>query len=181
MDLKKIINNVLKENISLNNNFKEWFSGSEVVDNNGNPLICYHGSNDKNIEIFDLDLTGKNTDSGMFGKGFYFTDDIKYASTYNRDKEGDVMEVYLKITKPLVIKSKADIPHIEVPNETIEDMENSSNAYSENFRLFLIENNYDGVIVEMSQPKQFVALYPNQIKSTKNDGSWNNNDNNIYS
>ena len=36
-------------------------------------------------------------------------------------------------------------------------------------------------IDNMSSIKQFVALYPNQIKSVENDGTWDISDNNIYS
>jgi hypothetical protein len=144
-------------------------------------LICYHGSNDKNIKIFDLDFVGKNTDSGMFGKGFYFTDDEKYATTYNRNGNGDVLKVFLRLLNPLIINNKNDIPEIIVPDDTIEDMYNAPNVYSEKFREYLIKNDYDGVIDNMSTTKQFVALFSNQIKSIDNDGTWDINDNNIYS
>jgi hypothetical protein len=172
---------VLENVKNLNSNFWKWFGDSKVVDKNGNPLMVYHGTNNKNIKFFNLDLTGQHTDSGMFGKGFYFTDDIKYANTYNRNKNGSTYEVYLKISNPLIIKNKSDIPIIEVSDDTIEDMYNAPNIYSEKFREFLIENNYDGVIDNISSIKQFVVLYPNQIKSIENDGSWNINDNNILS
>ena len=45
----------LTETISgpiLNDNFYRWFNGSQVVDDAGNALICYHGSN-KNIQSFN--------------------------------------------------------------------------------------------------------------------------------
>ena len=189
MELRKFIATTIREYLneqqetqtSLNDNFKKWFSNSKVVDKEGNPMICYHGSNNKDIKTFNLDLTGKNTDSGMFGKGFYFTNNIKYANTYNRTKNGETLEVYLKISNPLMINNKIDIPKIKIPDDSLEDMYNSPNIYSEKFRQFLIENNYDGVIDNMSSIKQFVALYPNQIKSVENDGTWDISDNNIYS
>lgn len=185
MKLRKFIATTIREYLNESQDFdikfKRWFSNSKIVDNNGNPMLCYHGSNSINIKTFNLNLTGKNTDSGMFGKGFYFTNDIKYANTYNRNGNGETLKVYLKITNPLIINSKIDIPKIEIPEDSLEDLYNASNAYSEKFRQFLIENNYDGVIDNMSSTKQFVALYPNQIKSVNNDGSWDTNDDNIYS
>ena len=128
-----------------------------------------------------MELVGKNTDSGMFGKGFYFTDDYKYASSYNRSNNGKVLEVYLKISNPLIINKKSDIPLINVPEDTIEDLYNSPNVYSHMFRDYLIVHGYDGVIDNISQIKQYVVLYPNQIKSIDNDGSFDINSDNIYS
>lgn len=180
--IKKYLNESFTIDISeLNDNFWKWFGNSKIVEN-GKPLIVYHGSSDNNIKSFDLNLTGKNTDSGMYGKGFYFTNDIKYASTYNRNTEkGSVLSCYLSIKNPLIINNKNDIPKIDTNDQTIEDFIDAPNMYSEKFRNFLIKNNYDGVIDNISSIKQFVALYPNQIKSTKNDGSFDLNDNNIYS
>jgi len=191
MELRKFIKTTIKEylneqvslgNIMLNNNFRKWFGNSKVIDKDGNPMICYHGSNDNNVKIFDLGMVGKNTDSGMFGKGFYFTDNIKYASTYNRNKNnGSVLSCFLSIQNPLIIYSKNDIPNINVPDESIEDMYNAPINYSKMFREYLIDNNYDGVIDNLSSIKQIVALNSNQIKSTENDGSWDINNANIYS
>lgn len=178
--LKQIYNS-LKEESELNSNFWKWFGNSKIK-KGSQPLICYHGSNDKDVKIFDLNKVGKNTDSGMWGKGFYFTPDIKYAATYNRNgKDGNVLGVYLKMKNPLIIKSKNDIPKITVPDETIEDMENGPENYSKMFRDYLIENKFDGVIANISNPPEYVVLFPNQIKSVDNNGSWNLNNGDIYS
>ena len=42
--IKNIIN--LKESIpiGLNDNFYNWFGKSKIIDSEGFPLICYHGS-----------------------------------------------------------------------------------------------------------------------------------------
>jgi hypothetical protein len=164
---------------NINDNFWRWFRNSKIVNNDGSPLIVYHGTPNRNLSKFKLDFVGSNTDSGMFGRGFYFTDSLKYASTYNRSN-GGVLSCFLSIQNPLIINNKNDIPKITVPDETIDDMYKSSDNYSEMFRTFLINNGYDGVIDNLSQIKQFVALYPNQIKSIKNNGDWSLNNDNIY-
>lgn len=46
--------------------FKKWFDGSQVVDENGNPLVVYHGSN-TNIDKFDRDFSAQGV--------FWFTSD----------------------------------------------------------------------------------------------------------
>ena len=160
----------------LNNSFWNWFKGSKITDG-GNPVVCYHGSKNLDLKSFDLSFTGSNTDSGMFGKGFYFTLDRSVASTYG----GKVLSVFLSIKNPLIINTKEDIPEILTPDETLDDMFNSPEKYSEMFREYLIENNFDGVIDNLSVKNQYVALYPDQIKSTENDGSWDVNDENIFS
>src|SRR5271157_2606821 len=91
--------------------FKKWFGHSKVVNHSGNPLVMYHGSKNT-FKVFDLNKTGSATDTGMWGKGFYFSDNKNYSKHY-----GGVREFYLAIQHPYYIKSKNDIPEIEVPNE----------------------------------------------------------------
>lgn len=67
--MKQLIKEMLREAIStpiLNDNFYRWFNGSQVIDDTGNPLICYHGSN-KNIQTFNT----KRSAQGVF----WFTSD----------------------------------------------------------------------------------------------------------
>lgn len=60
-------------------------------------------------------------------------------------------------------------------------MLNAAETYSKMFTAWLIDNNYDGVMDLMGHIRQYVAIYPTQIKSINNDGSWDINDNNFYS
>lgn len=49
----------------------------------------------------------------------------------------------------------------------------------------LITEQFDGIMYDNSFEHEgslsYIAFYPNQIKSIHNDGSWDVNDNNIYS
>ena len=45
-----------EEKTNLNDNFWKWFSGSKVVDKNGNPLVVYHGTGAK-FDEFDSERT----------------------------------------------------------------------------------------------------------------------------
>ena len=51
-----------------------WFNNaSKVVDENGEPLVVYHGTNE-NFSIFEHDKIGESSgDYGYLGYGFYFT------------------------------------------------------------------------------------------------------------
>ena len=156
--------------------FKKWFgdwendpdNASKVVDENGEPLVVYHGTKEQFNE-FDIDKVGVHTDSGMFGRGFYFSNDFNYANTYaNRGgNNGVIIYSFLKIINPLFINSKIDIPEMPKP-KTIEQMMVADKIYSKNFRDYLINKKYDGVISKLGYKNiklgEYVALYPYQIK-----------------
>ena len=66
----------------LNQAFKNWFADSKVVDDNGQPLVCYHGST-VDIEEFDLGYSGSTTGNNQ-EQVFYFTSDKDTAITYSQ-------------------------------------------------------------------------------------------------
>lgn len=80
--------------------FKIWFgdwqndseNASKVVNADGTPKIMYHGS-PNSFTAFDKK---KAKASGLYGKGFYFTDSESHAGQY-----GDKYAVYLNIKNPL--------------------------------------------------------------------------------
>lgn len=80
-----------------NDNFKKWFEGSIVKDENENPIIVYHGSPNKFTE-FKTDLMGKT--GTVSGRGFYFTDNKDFAEKFSSE-EGQIIEAYLNLKKPL--------------------------------------------------------------------------------
>ena len=62
--------------------FKEWFgdwendpaNASKVVDENGEPLVVYHGTSSAPFNIFDKNRIGSRNLFGSYKEGFYFTD-----------------------------------------------------------------------------------------------------------
>lgn len=85
--------------------FKAWFGNSKVVDSNGKPLVCYHGTW-KAFDHIDPTLCGD--------LGAHFTSDPKVASMFtgisfldgsrdikNNDISSRVIPVYLKIENPI--------------------------------------------------------------------------------
>lgn len=160
MTLKKAVT-------SLEQEAKKYKSAEEFVKAQG--VQAFHGTPEK-FDKFDISKSGKSTDSGMFGKGFYFTNDINEAKTYStrNGKTGEVKDVVLNLKNPLVLNSKSDIPKINVPMETIEQMRNADKNYSEAFTQYLKNNGYDGVIDKISGNKiQYVVLDNSQIKTKK--------------
>lgn len=80
--------------------FTRWFGdwqndpekASKIVNKDGTPKIMYHGS-PAQFSAFDKK---KAKSSGLYGRGFYFTDSDSHAKTY-----GNTYAVYLDVKTPL--------------------------------------------------------------------------------
>ncbi|MBF1480435.1 MAG: hypothetical protein HXN72_06235 [Prevotella pallens] len=77
-------------------------NSSKVVDENGEPMVAYHGSNNE-FTTFDTARIGSSTGTSD-GRGFYFTTDKDYANSFGKD--GNVLSVFLNIDNPLSLKEK---------------------------------------------------------------------------
>ena len=186
-------------------NFYRWFGDSKVVDEQGRPLVVYHGTGAE-FDIFDVKKQGKN-DTGFFGRGFYFTPNKKTAEHYANNKI--VMPVYLNIKNPLDL---SDLAYKQI-NEIGIDKLKELGIYTKEAKDFIenpveiikngkpvketttLENyiaegklgkklsdnakkqGFDGVIVK---GKEFVTFNPNQIKSTSNRGTYSESENIYY-
>jgi hypothetical protein len=135
--------------------FKKWFgdwendpkNSSKVVDYNGEPLVCYHGTY-REFTSFDINKVG-NTDKGFFSKGFYFSP-IKNLVYYYGNK---VYECFLNIKNPITTKSREDLANYL-------GLEYNHNTYSEIARDKIVSLKYDGVFQEYDLPIGVKALYP---------------------
>ena len=61
--------------------FKKWFGDSKVVDENGEPLIVYHGTS-ANFDTFDNSKLGFSTDAKSAKQGIFFTSAKNVAEGY---------------------------------------------------------------------------------------------------
>lgn len=226
-------------------NFYKWFGDSKVVDEQGRPLVVYHGSPyskvwNKNyldnmnkvifkmyqykgiqqkyepitidkihgwdeiiheflqqnpnfklskeelrgieqfidFDTFDLTKRGLNTDSDV-NSGFFFTDNKEDAETFEYHISSDgygkkdkidyfstagTRAFYLSLQKPYIGKN--------ISNKNLKKYEDMG---------------YNGIINVMNNmarmgrkiKKEYVAFYPNQIKSVDNNGDWSLNSDNI--
>ena len=160
-------------------NFWNWFGDSKVVDEQGRPLVVYHGSAYK-FDEFD----------NVFGRrGIYFTSDKELSKTYTlRSTRDSIYNVYLKIEKPLVLDYKGSdyTSEIEVNNQKYTEFDDIVSDAK--------EQGYDGVIAKnildlgYSATQEdtdkiaddYVAFEPNQIKSVDNRGTYSSDTGNIY-
>lgn len=191
MELRKFIATTIREYLNeqqnietnINNNFWKWFGNSKIVEN-GKPKILYHGSKNK-FTSFDDKKKGGSTDSGIRGRGFYFSSNIKSAQSYG----DNTYEVYLKIEKPfdlLSFDSLDDIINLlNIDNSIIQERGRGTKYHSISIKpefsgLFsgsVRELGYDGII----HGQEFVCFKSNQMKSINNDGTWDIGDDNIFS
>ena len=146
--------------------FKRWFGDSKVVDEDGKPLVVYHGT-DADFTVFDREklgqYTSENTDNEAAIEsakvGFWFSENDLREKTGNKK----AMEVYLSIENPM-----------ETDLYTMLDV--LENMTADEYRAELEEEGYDGLIVtdqEFDNAKSYVVFKPNQIKSaTDNVGTF---------
>ena len=140
-------------------NFWRWFGDSKVVDEQGRPLVVYHGTK---AQFDEFNINSPRTGVDIFGRGFYFTPYKNKAKFYGKI----VMPVYLSITNP------------ENITELTPDTLNSDTAK-------LKEEGKNGIIFDRTNDKTdelltYVAFEPNQIKSVDNRGTYSADTGNIY-
>jgi len=135
--------------------FKQWFAGSQITDDNGNPLLVYHGSptfgiNENAQWAFDSNKLGKNVHSSLTGLGHFFATDINESLGYTEGAKGKLHTVYLNIKNPLEMNSW----EFPVFNDSAE-----ARAFAKRKEL----QGYDGFFIK--DEGHYVAFEPNQIKS----------------
>jgi hypothetical protein len=80
--------------------FKKWFKGSKVVDDNGKPLLLYHGT--PSFEGYEFKPFENKNRAGNID-GYYFTSRVDDANDYAGLEEGaEVIPAYLSIKNPYV-------------------------------------------------------------------------------
>lgn len=152
--------------------FKNWFGdwknnpneASKIVDENGEPLVVYHGTRNTFTTFSDSIKLHKVHSAN----GFWFTPNARIAAKYGTT----VMPVFLNIRTPG--KSKITIYDL-LEARDIEDK-------------VISDNNYDGAILDTydkgvrgnEQQIQYVVKNPNQIKSaTSNTGEFSTTNDDI--
>jgi predicted ABC-type ATPase len=147
--------------------FKEWFgdwendpkNASKVVDENGEPLVVFHGSSEK-FYTFDKKKIGQNYIESQRG-GFFFTQKIKtaenYATLHSENKsKGFVYECFLNIKSPIIRRTNSDY---------YKPIENYDINRGEYIRELFINKKLSGIIIYGTrQDNLYVVRKSNQIK-----------------
>lgn len=149
-------------------------NSSKVVDENGEPLMVYHGTLVKGIDRFKKDMIGSRYSYDE--SGFFFTNKESIAKDYatsdfDSQVKGEIIPVFLNLRKPIAADNKWAIK--EGLGNALKDMD--SIEFWDNYQSFMLDEvadrQADGVIINDGSTKMFVAFEPNQIKSaTENKG-----------
>ena len=148
-------------NLVRTDNFKKWFGdwennptiSSKVVDQNGEPLLCYHGTTEK-FNKFDEN----RQKIGWLGKGFYFTDNSNITNKFGKIK----LAVFLNIRVPFIIKG--DQPS-DIKYEVKRAYNSSNEDYYDDVSITLKEHGHDGVFYKhWEQINMFTCFESSQIK-----------------
>ena len=155
-------------------NFKKWFGdwennpseASKIVDENGEPLVVYHGG-ENNISSF-ITYHQDSEVGDMYGA--YFTKDKKYAKTYNK---GTLYEVFLNIRNPLATEGN----WTGIINKKLKETVTSKHDG-------IINDKFDnGILQKLHLAKtrtEVIVFNPNQVKSaTNNNGNFSLTDDDI--
>jgi len=181
--------------------FWAWFGDSKVVDEEGRPLVVYHGT-PADFEAFDKEKINARFDDSI---GFHFSDRQSEAEYYGQD--GVVLATYQKIENPLVVETAneawryADNNRFEIIREIVQsrraaDADNPAKRQAEDAALLaaLMDDNpfaeaefapaghtqakyaplkaYDGIIIRGSDGLNTITFDPTQIKSINNRGTF---------
>lgn len=138
---------------------KRAFPNTEVVDEDGNPLVVYHGT-DADFNVFSRSFFGQNTDDNASDYGYAQTSHLGFWFNSSPDIakktfSKKAVSAFLNIT---------DAEHF-YSLDGLASMLGESSA--EEYVDYLKDNDYDGVILgdEEYGGESYVALEPSQIKS----------------
>lgn len=175
---------------NMNSAFDEWFKGSKIVDDIGQPLTVYHGTKSA-LPISSFDPTkGKIiTDVGNMGVGTYFTPQRFIAEAYAKPRN-NVYDGFLSIKNPYdvlvrdanYVHSISDIARsVGVKSEPLWSGTKQMNLdFSKELTQRMLDAGYDGMIGRSGNNSkdiiEIVSYNPSNFKSINNKGTWNPND-----
>ena len=156
---------------------QKFFAESKIVDDNGNLLVMYHGTD--SYDNFTVFKAGKN---GYLGKGMYFTEKDYIAKKYAEQNgyDGRIYKVYLNVTNPLIVTS--DNPALEILGEKVAARRAQKNSYSTRWLTpadikKLQDKGYDGIVWKYGKSPIEVSVWDsNQVKLTTNENPTTNPD-----
>ena len=148
---------------------------SKVVDENGEPMVVYHGTLANGLHKFNKDFIGSRY--SYDDKGFFFISRESIAKDYatsefDATKKGEVIPAFISLQNPLVVdavwcKKNGLGSNVFKDNDVIE--------FWDNYQSLMIEESEgkDGVVITDGTTAMVVVFDPTQIKSaTSNVGTF---------
>lgn len=161
--------------------FREWFDGSKVVDENGEPLVVYHGTPDGRFLAEDGVFKSQKERLG-FGKEtgvHWFASDQHTSRTYMdparsfdyQNAEPAMVPAYLRMVNPLVIDAGGqkwrDAQKLGTTGDVIRQ---AQEAGHDGIIIRNVRDDYQTGVVKGDKPTTTYAVFnSNQIKSVTNE------------
>lgn len=156
--------------------FYNWFHNSVLTNIQGNPLVCYHGTN-KHFDNFEIRNDSHDT-------GIYFTIDPHYASQYAVDDfnieklkiNAHVKPAYIRMTNPYCCMTKPTDIELKLGNR---------GAFTQHCMDYFKSKGYDGLLVgitdyDLEKKDSYFYKHLNEICCFSNDQIKSIFDQNIY-
>lgn len=146
-------------------NFWNWFGDSKVVDEDGRPLVVYHGTNAE-FNSFNKSRTG-----------IFFNTTKKLSELYG----SKVYFAYLKMENPFVVpKKEFELNGIKLQPYAFDTI--NIQAQKMGYDGVINKDVYDSPLPQMGSflGDNYSVFEPNQIKSTQNRGTFSPDTGNIY-
>ena len=158
-------------------NFWKWFGNSQTVDDQGRPVVFYHGSYlefDEFEHPWDREENedySEGYNGGNLGVGFYFTENHEYASRF-----GKPGKYYLRITNLYDLSNETNISELNSRFEEEKD-DLAYGAIGEVIDDVMNEKHYDGAYAQGAGGLSYGAdewkvIKGSQVKSVNNSGSF---------
>jgi len=161
--------------------FKKWFgdwendakNASKVVDENGEPLVTYHGSA-ADFDVFSKEKLGSLTNTEIAKAGFFFASNKAAADQYAfigglqnpylENKLTEARAFFINIKNPYKGTNKEwkDLLNWASDGSRKYDSPTALKKANKEFKESLLEDNFDGV--DFDNGLEIVAFEPNQIK-----------------
>lgn len=192
--------------------FGDWMNdpenASKIVDDNGEPLVVYHGTASE-FSVFDRNYLGSSTEAKSARIGFFFTNNQRTAEGYGNyasgnearqlykrvlelEKQGrweEANQLELRVEELALQKSNGIVmpAFLNIRNPYVVDADGAS--FKETGKIFseFEPDKYDGMTVYSLNDNidddyvadHYIALRPNQIKSINNRGTFSSESNDI--
>lgn len=158
-------------------NFWNWFGDSKVVDEQGRPLVVYHGARGRK-NLTELDPKFGQNISAIYtatnrSAALHWTDWEDYSNK-------DLYPLYARIINPLIVDAKKQPYHsiefkgIKTNTESIAEIAKNT-GHDGLIVKNVYETDYENVLTD-----DVIVFEPNQIKSTDNKGTFSSKTANIY-
>ncbi len=161
-EINKYLNLNLSKEIDFKNTYSNKNNVSKVVDENGEPLVVYHGTEQL------VDKFKNHTEIKGWERGNFFTSDKNYAKVFGEN----IYSVFLNIKSPKKIDglNSTFASQLLTENNNIDGLIGHDAMFMDFFDAGI---NSNGI--------EFINKNPNQIKSaTDNKGTFSKVDDNIY-